>query len=74
MPRAPRRPGLIAQPAPQQHLAQSMPGAREILADILARPNQIAQRLLGLSRDANERQAARRELANQALGIPARRS
>ena len=42
---------------------------REVLADVLASADEVAQRLLFLARDANERQAAGGELAHQPLGV-----
>jgi hypothetical protein len=47
-----------------------MPRPREVPTDVLASTDEIAQRLLFLRRDANERQTASRELAHKALGIP----
>ena len=46
-----------------------MPRPREVLADILASTDEIAQRLLFLRWNANERQTTGRKLANDALGV-----
>jgi ABC-type phosphate/phosphonate transport system ATPase subunit len=61
---------LIAQVASQQELAEAMARPREVLADVLARADKVAQRFLLFGRHAHERQAAGGELAREDLGVP----
>src|SRR4051812_36917578 len=60
---------VVAQVASQQELAETMAGTSEVLADVLASADEVAQRLFLLGGHAHERQAAGGELAGEDLRI-----
>jgi hypothetical protein len=53
---------------------KAMPRPGEVLADVLAGPNEVAQRFLLLGRHADERQPAGSELPGQQFAVAVVRS
>jgi hypothetical protein len=65
------RPVLVADVVSQQQLAQPVPGAHQVDADVLARPDEVAQRLLLAARHAHRVQTVDHQQPHQPLGVAA---
>jgi hypothetical protein len=62
---------LEADLVPEQELREPVPGPHQVLTDVLAGADQVAERLLGRTGDANRMELARQQQADQVLGIAA---